>query len=202
MQRVETEIKLKLQDKTDVNKLKEYFGNPKYVEKQTNHYLDHKDDQFSKSKSTFRIRLVNDERAYVTFKGKIYSENGVFSSNELEEELDFSLAIKSLNTCDFSDVYQNNSVFKTVLDTRNIDPKDIKILGSIGTTRYVYSWEDHLLDIDDSDYGFATNYEVELETLDPINIKQKLTTLLHSLSISFEDSKANKFTNFLNKKIL
>lgn len=202
MQRVETEIKLKLEDLSDVNKLKDYFGFPKYVEKQTNYYLDHKDEQFSKSKSTFRIRLVNDIKAFVTFKGKIYSENGVFSSNELEEELDFNLAIKSLDTCDFLDVYQNNSVFKTVLDTRNIDLRDIKILGSIVTTRYVYSWENHLLDIDDTNYGFATNYEVELETLDPINTKQKLITLLNSLSISFEDSKANKFTNFLNKKIL
>lgn len=77
----------------------------------------------------------------------------------------------------------------------------IVCLGNIQTVRTVFDWENHKLELDDSNYGFAENWEIEVETEEPEQLKTKLETMLNKLAVQYGYSKASKFANFMNKKI-
>ena len=199
----EIEIKLRLSSLEDYNKVRSFLGSPRSIENQINYYLDNHKDEFIKTKSTFRMRIVNGKEAYITYKGKNQMIDGVSVSQEMEA----AETIETVLACiedrkNFITLNILNNVFRHVLNLYKNDPSEIKIIGHITTMRTIYEWNGHKLELDDSDYGFDKNYEIEIETGQPEIIKPALEEMLKKIGVSYNNSKANKFTNFVSGKII
>ena len=197
MAKQEKEIKLTLLTEDDYKKLSTLLGEPISVENQVNYYLDSLDNKFSTSKSTFRLRLVNDERAFVTFKSRTLIEKGIATSDELEEEESLQL-IKSCvhDKANFNALRIKNKVFASVLKTYDISVQDVKVLGSITTLRTKYHLERYQIELDKTDYGFAINYELELEAPDSELVLSKLEYFLSENDIHYRPSGGKQIYKF------
>jgi uncharacterized protein YjbK len=195
----EIEIKIRLDSQKDFEKLRNSLGEPR-IEYQINYYLDTNDGYFVKAKSTFRLRIVNNSEAFVTYKSKTKLEHGVAQSEEIEEKIPLDLVIPNIN---HEGLYRTSKIYQKILDLNKLLPLNMKVLGSISTIRRIYSWNQQLLELDDTDYGFDRNYEIEIEvnSNECLLVKSQLEDMLRNLGIKFADSKANKFTNFIKGKI-
>lgn len=192
----ETEIKIRLDSLEDYHRLQKILGQPRSIEYQTNYYLDDSTGHFTSTKSTFRLRVVNGEKAFITYKSKTKLEHGIFQSNEIEEGINLGL----VEPANHEKLYTSSAIYKKVLDLHKFVPANMKVLGLIKTTRSVYYLHGEKLELDDTDYGFDKNYEIEVETTN-IKFKKELEEYLRDHNIKFADSKANKFTNFVKGRI-
>lgn len=108
-------------------------------------------------------------------------------------------ALANISLFQSNPYWQQIALFQQVLAKHKIT--QLVLLGHIKTQRFVFEWENHKLELDESDYGFATNYEIEVETETPNELKLKLESALQSWGAQYAYSKASKFANFMNKAI-
>ncbi|MNE86071.1 CYTH domain protein [compost metagenome] len=86
-----------------------------------------------------------------------------------------------------------------IRDTYKIE--EYVCLGGFKNLRKKYDWEGYVLEFDQVTYPFGMNYEIEVETADAAILKPKLTQLLDTLNIQYQDSKRSKFANFFSGSI-
>jgi uncharacterized protein YjbK len=199
---IEVEIKIRLNSEDDYKTFKNFIGLPYNIDNQINYYLDSPNSDIVNSKSVLRLRIINNNRAVITFKGKLNLINGIAKNEEIEEDINLDLAKLFINNPNqyIEKLYNESELLKKIYVRFNI--LTLNILGSITTNRSIYNWNNHKLELDDSDYGFAKNYEIEIETSIPDQIKSDLETLLINIGVAYSYNKTNKFGHFINKKII
>ncbi|GFQ04588.1 triphosphate tunel metalloenzyme 3 [Phtheirospermum japonicum] len=74
--------------------------------------------------------------------------------------------------------------------------KGLVCLGGFRNVRGVYDWNGLKLEVDETDYGFGTSYEIECESSDPETAKDLIEGLLRSNGIDFKYSEMSKFAIF------
>ena len=81
--------------------------------------------------------------------------------------------------------------------------RDFVCLGGFRNVRAVYQWEEGLiLELDETQYGFGTSYEIECETKEPERVKVLLEGFLKEKGVPYEYSGASKFAVFRAGKLL
>jgi uncharacterized protein YjbK len=197
-QQQEVEVKIQLLSKEDYDKFDKEIGTPKVVQNQENVFFDGTQKEITSVKSIFRLRFFDDEnkkeRCFLTHKGKSTLSQGVSSVEESEEEVDAQLARQAIS--DPNTMLQwKGELIELLRDMYKVN--GFVYLGGFKTLRKKYEFENHLIEFDQVQYSFGTNYEIEVETPDAHSFKPKLTQLLDNFNVKYQDSKRSKFANFV-----
>ena len=129
-----------------------------------NDYFDTKDLFLKNNHITLRIRTVNDVRSELTLK--IKGENGDVEINDdiLFNEKEILLRER---------VFPEGNV-KRYLLSLSIPLSDYENIVSLTNRRLEIKYDDHLLVIDKNEYNGIIDYNLEIETIDDINLSKKL----------------------------
>ncbi|KAF1296392.1 adenylate cyclase [Enterococcus sp. JM4C] len=156
---------------------------------QTNIYFDNQTSDLKEKQMGLRIRLLP---TYAELTLKSPAKEGLLETTDkltLSQAQDFLLK-DSLPT--FGAVYD-------FLKNASIDCRTLKSIGKLTTKRAEFSIEEGLLALDESWYGHAHDYELELEVADYAVGKKQFEHLLSRLSISYQPAK-NKIQRMLEEK--
>ena len=199
----EIEVKIKLLSKEDYDRFEQHMGPPKDIIDQENVYFDGSDKEITKHRSSVRLRFFHDEQTGVekcvmTHKGKSNMTGGVSSVEETEEEISVSAARAAVEQPQLMHEWRGELI-DMIRDRYRV--QDFVCLNGFRNIRKRYDWEGHVLEFDYVIYPFGVNYEIEVETTEAVTLKPKLTQLLDSLNIKYQDSKRSKFANFIHGSI-
>lgn len=187
-----TEIEVKaLVNEGDFYKLSNYFNlNENDFVKQVNYYFDTNDELIIKSKSSLRVREVNN-KYILTFKLKKNDE-----VLELEQDItleDFKML--KANQKSFNEYYYD------LLKNMNINGEDIKYLGYLITYRASIPYKQGELFFDKNYYQDTNDYEIEYETHNYEYGIRVVNSLFNSLGIKFEINDLPKRYRAISKGI-
>ena len=121
--------------------------------KQTNYYIDTKDLYLKKHDMFLRIREKS-QNYELTLKAPL--SEGLLEKNE-------HIASSSFDKLQEDGFFPEGGI-KKFLEILSVDPKDLKILTSLTTTRIEIEYKNSIVDIDRSVYGDVVDYELEVET--------------------------------------
>ena len=158
-----------------------------------NYYFDTKDFYLRKKHITFRIRTINDVRCELTLK--IKGEHG-------DEEINDDITFKEMDTIMKEKFFPNGNVKKFLLSL----PYPLSSYDNIVTLynrRLEIAQDHHLLVIDKNEYNGITDYNLEVETKDDINLARKfLYDYIRKFSLSLANQKyAGKFHRAIDSVI-
>jgi len=198
----EIEVKITLLSKADYDKFEQHMGEPKAIIEQENIFFDGSKQEITKPRSMIRLRFFKDaqgnEKCVLTHKGKANISQGISSVEEQEESVDANDARAAVKDPSLMKQWKGE-LMDMIRDTYKIE--EYVCLGGFKNLRKKYDWEGYVLEFDQVTYPFGMNYEIEVETADAAILKPKLTQLLDSLNIQYQDSKRSKFANFFSGSI-
>ncbi len=154
----------------------EYFEIVSYYLKQypnkqflrnTNIYLDKKDLFLRHKHITLRVRTINDVNCELTLK--IKGLNG-------DQEINDSLSSKEANLLINHGVFPKGNV-KNYLLTLACPLSEYQAITTLYNRRLEIEFDDHLLVIDKNTYGDITDYNLEIESENDINVAKKYLKL-------------------------
>lgn len=74
-------------------------------------------------------------------------------------------------------------------------------LGGFRNVRNVFDWNGLKLEVDETDYGFGTSYEIECESEQPDRAKGMIEEFLKGNGIGYSYSEVSKFAVFRSGKL-
>ena len=202
---MEIEVKLRLPDAAAHGRLASLLS-PHHLKthRQHNLFFDGAANELSSRRAVLRIRFYDDEvdpRCVVSLKAKAVLIDGVSRVEEDEEELDLSVGrdcvadpAKLMNV--------ESRVVRRAIDEFGIGEGGFVGLGGFRNVRGVYEWNGLKLELDETDYGFGTCYEIECETANPDEAKRMLEEFLKENGVGYSYSEASKFAIFRSGKLI
>ncbi|MGT2836465.1 CYTH domain-containing protein [Streptococcus macacae] len=163
---------------------------------QTNYYFDTESFDLKYHKMSLRIRIFND-KAELTLK--IPQAVGNFEYNHY---LTVSEAERMIDTNDIHNTFWDSDLeLMQPIKEAGIELTDLKLLGSLTTTRREISTKIGLMALDYNYYGGFEDYELELEVNEAEKGKRDFKAFLESNNIKFKyaKSKVARFSATLNK---
>lgn len=195
----EKELKIEILSKEDFEKLKEILKNPQTILEQKNYYIDTTSLILSKNGIMLRIRLEKKENLEVktlTIKFEPKIKNGFFSANQVENSISEKEYNDSISRRNF--LWLEGKEHIKILEKYSIYPNELDIIGSIFNKRYIYKLENYKLELDETTFqNGSKDFEIEIETENPEEIKDKILTLLNENNISFTFQKYTKYQRML-----
>lgn len=157
---------------------------------QTNHYFDTPDGQLRDLKCALRIRRT-EKRIECTLKTPAPDGN-----YEITDALTEDQAMSMLNGEGFYAVE-----VKETLASLQVDPAELQPFGALTTRRIETPYEDGLLVFDHSEYGSQEDYELEYETNDAKQGKERFKQFLqtHYIPVRPADKKIARLVKSLIK---
>lgn len=151
---------------------------------QENYYFDTADFQLKHQKCALRIRKKK-ESFECTLKTPAPEGN-----YEITDSLSAAQAAQTISGQSF-----NAPEVLTTLETLNVDPAELRMIGKLTTHRTELEIDGGLLVIDHSEYGKKEDFEVEFEVADAIAGKQRFMELLahHGIPMRPADKKIARF---------
>ncbi|GIL60526.1 hypothetical protein Vafri_15074 [Volvox africanus] len=197
---MEVEIKIRLPDRAAYDKVTaalEQGRTASYA--QANYFFDGPNRELNSRRVVLRLRTYNgDEKATITLKGKQILENGIGRASEVEEDVDSTAAPRYL--AEPNSMLQELPLIRTTAEKFGLE--SLVSLGGFRNQRVCYTWEGHVLELDETAFDHGTLYEIECETDHPEILRDRLESFLSSLGVSYSYSQTSKFANFINKTLL
>lgn len=193
---MEVEVKLWFPDAQAMHALQEVLGGqPTKVYHQTNVYFDTVDSKLSDCQAVLRLRFFEDEgteRCVLTLKEGGVMRQGIMVTGEKEQDIQVAEGRKCQEDPHLIAAL-GGEVVQHLVDTFG---DRFVCLGSIENHRSCFPFEGLTLEVDHTVYPFGEQFGVELETLHPEDMKEKLTSLLKEHSIPFSEATKSKFAIF------
>ena len=194
---MEVEVKLRLPDAVAHRHVTTLLS-PFHVatHRQENHFFDGSSGELSSRRATLRLRFSDtDPLCVVTLKAKAVIVDGVSRVEEDEEPLDPSIG----KDC----VAEPEKILSSAAESRVLRRAKEEFgalgfvgLGGFGNVREVYEWKGLKLEVDETDFGFGTLYEIECESSDPEEAKKLIEEFLKDNGIDYSYSVTSKFAIF------
>lgn len=202
----EIEVKIRLKDSADYERVRAMLGHPKAIEHQENAFFDTTDGRLGNERVVMRIRskgLEETTKRYVlTVKGKAVLKDGVSQVDESEEEMSREMAQAILADPNEIPKLAGQLPLLNQLLKRFQPAPTWKRVGMFRTLRQKHDWEDYLVELDKTDFAHGTAYEIEIETPDALQAKAKMEDTLKQHGIPYTFSQRNKFVNMLQGTLL
>lgn len=96
---------------------------------------------------------------------------------------------------------ESSEILKRVRDEYRVGENGVVCLGGFRNVRAVHQWKGLKLELDETNYDFGTNYELECESDDPERHKRLLEEFLQGNGINYSYSKLSKFAVFQSRKL-
>lgn len=145
-----------------------------------NYYFDTNDLLLRKRHITLRIRTINNTKAELTLK--IKGENG-------DEEINDDITFKEMDTLINDKVFPNGDVKNFLLTFPNPLSTYENIL-VLYNRRLEIKFDNHLLVIDKNNYNDITDYNLEIEVKEDINLAKKvLSEYIEKFHLSLANQK-------------
>ncbi|KAI3496938.1 hypothetical protein L1887_39316 [Cichorium endivia] len=141
-------------------------------------------------RAALRLRFYDlDSQAILSLKSKPVISAGISRIEEEEEPLDPSL----VRACAwrFSTIDKSRTL-KRVKEEFGVNLIEVVSLGGFRNVRAVHKWNGLKLELDETQFDFGVNYEIECESDDPDETKLMLEELLNQNGIRFSYSQINK----------
>nr|ADM83595.1 adenylate cyclase [Hippeastrum hybrid cultivar] len=157
--------------------------------------------------SALRIRFYDaNAKCVLSLKSRPKLSEGVSHVEEDEEEIDPQIGQEvTANPSKMGSLLEKSRIWRRVVDEIGVadDGGEFVCLGGFRNVRAVYRWvEGLILELDETEYGFGTSYEIECETTEPERVKGLLEGFLKEKGIPYEYSGASKFAVFRSGKLL
>lgn len=211
---MEVEIKLRLPDAAAHRRLSSFLA-PRLLrtDAQRNLFFDAAARPLAAATAALRVRFYGPDdrapsRAVLALKRRPRIDAGVSRVEEVEEPLDPTLALACAeHPTRLGGV--DSSIIRLVADEYGVggDAVPFVCLGGFRNTRAVYELEEGeelglVVELDETQFDFGTNYELECETAEPDRAKEVLERLLTVAGVPYEYSRSNKFACFMAGKLL
>ncbi|XP_041007504.1 triphosphate tunnel metalloenzyme 3-like isoform X5 [Juglans microcarpa x Juglans regia] len=197
---MEVEVKLRLPDAGAHRRVTNVLA-PFHVKthRQENHFFDGSAAELSALRAVLRLRFSDkDPRCVVTLKAKAVLVDGVSRVEEDEEDLDPSIG----RDCAAEPAKLSAVESRVVRRAREeFGALGFVGLGGFGNVRLVYEWKGLKLEVDETDFGFGTLYEIECESDNPEDAKKLLEEFLKDHGIDYSYSEKSKFAIFRSGKL-
>lgn len=175
------------------HRLQIMLGSPRVL-KQHNRFFDAADNRLRRNQFNLRLRLEN-ERLIMTVKRKRADAHaGTHDHDEWEQEIDRALWPDFKSSADQARL-PLPAGFKAVLAGA-----PLLLVGQFANDRREYRHGEELLCLDEVDFGARTDYELEIETMDPLATDAFWRKQLAEWSIDFKNEPASKFGRMLELK--
>lgn len=90
---------------------------------------------------------------------------------------------------------------KRVKEEFGVGENGLDCLGGFRNVRNVFDWQGLKLEVDETDYGFGTSYEIECESEEPDRAKGMIEEFLNANGIGYSYSEVSKFAVFRSGKL-
>ena len=201
-QKVEIEIKLKIECFPDYLKLVGFLGNPDAEEQQVNAFFDSEDHVLLKAGWGLRVR-ADGTRGLITFKGPAASDTDMaVVREEIEEEISRGLAISMINleadvlSAEVSPISHVRAQFPDLALARLVRFENQRLRKQYRIGDYQY-----MLELDRTEFSDGScDYELELEVdhqQQVDTVVEALRRIFSSLNIPFERQEETKFARAL-----
>ncbi|XP_068637899.1 triphosphate tunnel metalloenzyme 3-like [Aristolochia californica] len=196
---MEVEVKLRLRDQRahqSVSDLLAPFHLKTHI--QENVFFDGSNQELSSNFAVLRLRFYDgDSNCVASLKARSSIIDGVSRVEEDEEPLDPAIARACVAEPWRLAAVENSRILKRLKDEFEWSgEKGFVCLGGFRNVRAVYDWEGLKLELDETQYDFGTNYEIECESAEPDTVKKLLEDLLTKHGISYQYSMVSKFVIF------
>lgn len=171
---------------------------------QENLFFDTTASDLSSALAALRIRFYDaDAKCVLSLKARAKLVDGISRVEEDEEEIDPSVGRAIVaEPAKMASLLAESKIVRRVKDEIGVNGEFV-CLGGFRNVRAVYRWEEGLiLELDETQYGFGTSYEIECETAEPERVKVLLEGFLKEKEIPYEYSGASKFAVFRSGKLL
>ncbi|CAI5960815.1 unnamed protein product [Closterium sp. NIES-65] len=197
---MEVEVKLRLANKEAHARVAELLAaNHRVTHQQENVFFDGANGELSRNRIVLRLRFYNsDSKCVVTVKGKTIMADGIGRSTEEEEEIE--AAFGRACVADPSLVQSATTPLLSSLPARFSCPQFV-CLGGFRNTRSVFEWRGNTIELDETQFAFGTQYEIECETSQPEQLKAELGDFLQEHNVPFNNSSSTKFGIFRAGKL-
>jgi adenylate cyclase class IV len=197
---MEVEVKLRLPDAVAHRRVTDVLA-PFHISthRQENCFFDGSAGELSLNRATLRLRFSdNHPRCVVSLKAKAVLVDGVSRVEEDEEELEPSIG----RDCAAEPERLKDVESRVLARVRGEFGAPVFVgLGGFENVRRVYEWKGLKLELDETDFGFGTQYEIECESANPEDAKQLLEEFLKENSIPYSYSEKSKFAIFRSGKL-
>jgi uncharacterized protein YjbK len=193
-------------------------GRPTHVEDQTNFFFDGAAHELASNRASVRLRLIDGVRCLVTAKESSVLTAGVNTAHETEEYIDYDTASRITRSGADGDtalLFRVSAVAAAALRRYGVTEAGVRCIGSFRTLRQAFavlpfdddggsgSGAGHTLELDRTDFGFATAFEVELETTQAKApaLRKALCAWLDATGIHHRPTKKTKLAIFMTGSI-
>ncbi|CAN4098418.1 unnamed protein product [Withania somnifera] len=168
---------------------------------QENIFFDGANAELSSKFAVLRLRFYNlDTRCIISLKAKPVISNGISRIEEDEEPIDPSIGRACVSE-PWRLLLIDSRVMRRVKEEYGIGEQGLVCLGGFRNMRGVYEWNGLKLEVDETQYDFGMNYEIECESCDPERAKDLLEEFLKSHGIDYSYSNVSKFAIFRSGKM-
>ncbi|GJP54404.1 hypothetical protein CLOM_g13495 [Closterium sp. NIES-68] len=197
---MEVEVKLRLPNKEAHARVAELLAaSHRVTHQQENVFFDGANGELSRNRIVLRLRFYNnDAKCVVTVKGKTVMADGIGRSTEEEEDIDPTFGRACVK--DPSLLQSASTPLLSSLPNRFSCPEYV-CLGGFRNTRGVFEWRGNTIELDETQFAFGTQYEIECETSQPEKLKAELGVFLQEHSVPFSNSSSTKFGIFRAGKL-
>ncbi|KAG4926054.1 hypothetical protein JHK87_051594 [Glycine soja] len=199
---MEVEIKLRLPDSATHQKLSNLLA-PFHTKTliQENIFFDGMNKELTSNLAVLRIRFYDLEHCVLSLKAKPVISAGISRMEEHEEPFDVALGRACIAEPWRLLSVESSEILKRVRDEYRVGENGVVCLGGFRNVRAVHQWKGLKLELDETNYDFGTNYELECESDDPERHKRLLEEFLHGNGINYSYSKLSKFAVFQSRKL-
>ncbi|GER27416.1 adenylate cyclase [Striga asiatica] len=164
---------------------------------QQNLFFDGSNAELSSALAVLRLRFYDlDSRCVLSLKSKPRISGGISRIEEQEEPIDPTFGRHCTAEPRYLFQIESSDIMRRVRDEFGIGDNGLVCLGGFRNVRGVYEWNGLRLEVDETDYGFGTCYEVECESSEPERAKDLIEELLRSNGVEYRYSTVSKFVIF------
>jgi len=202
----EVEIKLELTSQSDYLKVQQILGAPLEVHEQENIFFDGKKQELSSRRSMLRFRFYGGHppKCILTLKSNSSISGGIQRSQEVEEDIDYSIARQIVGDTSkmgqLSNRVGGSQVMGGIFGEYKLPSDGFVCLGGFFNRREIYQYGALHLELDKTTFEFGTVYEIEVETANPDHVKNELESVLNSNGVKYTSSPISKFGRFVSGK--
>ncbi|KAL2959428.1 hypothetical protein AAZX31_18G266800 [Glycine max] len=199
---MEVEIKLRLPDSATHQKLSNLLA-PFHTKTliQENIFFDGMNKELTSNLAVLRIRFYDLEHCVLSLKAKPVISAGISRMEEHEEPFDVALGRACIAEPWRLLSVESSEILKRVRDEYRVGENGVVCLGGFRNVRAVHQWKGLKLELDETNFDFGTNYELECESDDPERHKRLLEEFLQGNGINYSYSKLSKFAVFQSRKL-
>lgn len=194
MSQIECELKMRLPGEQAARRLGTVLGAPLATVEQVNLYLETADGQVASGPSMVRLRR-EEGRWTLTYKRGLQVQAGYFEAREVEALLDAS------PEAEWSEADLPGLESLAPLRALRADgvPGELSVLGEVYNLRASYRLSNgDILELDRTRFpGGREDWEVEVETRRPEEVRALLADLFDRVGVALEEQRQTKYERFL-----